>query len=195
MSTETKKNDPILYCVKAIHKGKLRYFNFRDNQYYDNILNIELYASPAGVNEVIRKYMLVKAEIVEIRESELLTLQADLLTKITLMGGSLHNLINDLGPTMKYKSMQMRELKNNLNKVNKLLKPIIVDYNTFIKANEDSVDDVQGLLDSTIYKIAKMSFYDLNEIDVIFDAIRLDRDSIYGIAKKVVKNAKQNNNR
>lgn len=186
---DNKKNDnePKYYVITGIHEGKRKYFNVKDKNFYERLVNASICSTTQGANQLIRYALIQGGRVDTVTESELVNCQNDALTKVLLTGASLHYFINDLSATLPTKSMQLKKLNTLLKNIKSNLLPIMVQYNEALKSGEDNVYDVHELYDIIIDHLSKIDMYKINELDLVLKAFKKDSKSLVGIAKKINK--------
>lgn len=99
-------------------------------------------------------------------------------TQITL------NLLHDI----KHTSYYQKGLKNKLNLVYpELIKAEKEHYDKFFDVEDKATDQVYGVFEDFIKKIAGIPIYDMENIAYIIDAYHKDPKSINGICNKILK--------
>lgn len=92
--------------------------------------------------------------------------------------------LEDLKHTRFYK----KELKMRLNMaIKELMKAESEDYDSFWNALLKETQEVTKIYETYINSICKVPIWDASEMTVVIEAFLLDRKSISGIAKKVLK--------
>jgi len=71
------------------------------------------------------------------------------------------------------------------------LKPFSSMHKAFLQQKEELTDDVSGYYGEYIQNISSVQIYQTKEISSLIEAYHLDRDSMIGITKKILKNKKQ----
>ena len=68
-----------------------------------------------------------------------------------------------------------------------LIKAEANEYDKVFGVDSDKVSSVYDDLDKALNTLARSVFVDYNEVDIVLKALAKDRDSILGIAKKIMR--------
>ncbi len=121
-------------------------------------------------------------------------LELNLTTTQAVLSGELYKqyleTINYNLPTI---SSVNKNLKNSLNNSIDMLRHTNSMFREFEKQQEEEVFEVYAYYHEMILELSKVSIYEVNEVTQMLKTREIDRDSIMGICKKVLKNNKKSN--
>lgn len=181
-------NSPKLYFLK---NKENKFLNGKDKSFYSNIINATYEKKEQTVIDII-KYLpsYSDCEVHEITEHDFMEAMANETTKCVVVGAYLSNILTKLDDKLPTISQLNKNLHNKLKNTIDSLIPFTSMYNDFIKHKEDQTDEVSGHIAEYLYQVSKPEIYLSGELTGIIEAYLIDRDSVVGISKKILKHNK-----
>lgn len=175
-----------LYLIKN-ESGK--YFNAAKNYYSELYIGATYATSDQKARDIINAFGLKNHTIDIVTEEDYMTSIASKTVKVIIQMDSLRRELDEIRynmPTISGLNKNSANfLKNTSNHLMGISKPL---FDEFVKKKEETTDDVQGNYEEFINELSKIELYDCGELTLILKALKKDRKSIVGIAKKTMRN-------
>lgn len=177
-------NSPKIYFIAKDDK----YYNSRDNYWYSSFTNANYERSRKILDELIKLPKFEGCEVYETTEEAFMNELASATTNLVIAGEYFNNLLEKHAMKIPTISQVNKTMYQKCKLVIETLKPFTKMHSDFLKAQEDLTDDVSAYYGEFIQTLAKTEIYQVKEITAIIEAYHKDRNSIIGIAKKVLNN-------
>jgi hypothetical protein len=123
----------------------------------------------------------------ETTEAEVMEQLAKNTTDLIIAGNYFKDRLVDLSCRIPTISQVNKNLFKSCKNTGELLKPFSKFYKQFLEQKEEDTDDVSGHFAEYIQKVSSVEIYQMGEINSIIEAYFIDRKSVVGIAKKILK--------
>ena len=127
-------------------------------------------------------------EIFESTEEEFMLELQNITVQAILAGEYYKQLMIAVNYNLPTISQINKNLKNVLKNSIEHMKKVTQGFEEFEKVSEDAVYEVQGHYQETILLLSELPLHELGELNLILKAYAIDKKSIEGICKKILKN-------
>lgn len=176
-------NSPKIYFIQK--DGK--FYNSRDKYWYTSFVNANYERSRKILDELIKMPKFEGCEVYETTEENFMNELATVTTDLVIAGEYFNRLLEKHACIIPTISQVNKVMYQKCKLAIETLKPFTKMHTEFIKAQEDLTDDVSGYFGEFIQALGAIRIYQTKEITAIIEAYQKDRDSIIGIAKKVLR--------
>lgn len=164
-----------------------RFLNVRENQLYDSFINASYEKNFSTINAVCKTEKYQDYEVYTITEDDFMREMAQLTTDTVIAGEYFFSLLNKFGIKLPTISQINKDMYKRVKQLIEVLKPISKMHSEFLDQEEETTDDVSGHYAGFITEVAKVDIYNCSEATAILHAWQLDKNSMIGIAKKILK--------
>ena len=179
-------NSPKIYFITK--DGK--FYNSRDKHWYSSIIHANYERSRVVLDELIKMDRFIGSEVYVITEEDFMNEMATATTDLVIAGEYFIGLLEKHAFKVPTISQVNKTMYQKCKQAIECLKPFSQMHKGFVNAKEDLTDDVSGYYGEYVQALSSVKIYQTKEISAIIEAYHMDRDSMIGIAKKVLKNKK-----
>lgn len=177
------KTSANLYFIKKNN----RYLNGKSNTWHDKVIMSTYATSEIKALEIAKYYNILDFEIEVIKEFDYTGLLASETTRLIIQMDSILVQLEVVRCQIPTISQVNKVTYKNIKSATESLRVINPYFNAFVKENEDTTYDVKGIYEDFIHQLSKIEIYDCSNLSAIFKAYAKDRDSIMGIANKIMR--------
>lgn len=127
-----------------------------------------------------------KLEIHISTEEEFMDELASITTQAIIVGHYYKQLLENIDYNLPTISQINKNLRNSLRNSIQFLELTTAGFKEFEKSKEDTTYEVYGYFQEMIMQLSGVSLYQVNDLSVIIQALKKDKKSMLGIAKKVL---------
>jgi len=177
-------NSPKIYFLKN-SDGK--FYNSKEKTFYSSILNANYERDKPKMQAILSLPQFQCCEVHEITEENFRILMGCETTRVILAGQYFVQLLEQFDMKLPTISQVGKNMHKKCKTVIDELTPMTDWHRSFIRKDEDNTDEIQGYYQEYIETMAKIEIFQCAEVTAILKAYHKDRDSILGIAKKILK--------
>lgn len=181
-----KNNSPKIYFITK--DGK--FYNSRDKHWYSTITHANYERSRVVLDELIKIDRFIGSEVYVTTEEDLMNEMATMTTDLVIAGEYFSGLLEKYSFKIPTISQVNKTMYQKCKLAIECLKPFSKMHKAFLEQKEDLTDDVSGYYGEYVQALSSVKIYETKELSNIIEAYHLDRDSIVGIAKKILNNKK-----
>ena len=165
-----------------------KFFNSRDNHWYSSFTNANYERSRKILDELIKLPKFEGSSVYETSEEYFMNELATATTDLVIAGEYFSRLLENFACKVPTISQVNKTMYQKCKIAIDVLKPFSQMHKDFLKAQEDTTDDVSGYYAEYIQAVGSSKIYETGELVSIIKAYHKDRKSIVGIARKVLNN-------
>jgi hypothetical protein len=176
-------NSPKLYFITK--DGK--FYNSRDKFYYPSMTNANYERKRDVLDELIKFDKFIGCEVYVTTEEDLMNEFATMTTDLVIAGEYFSGLLEKYSFKIPTISQVNKVMYQKCKQAIECLKPFSKMHKAFLEQKEDLTDDVSGYYGEYVQALSSVKIYQTKEISAIIEAYHMDRDSMIGIASKILK--------
>lgn len=175
-------NSPNIYFIRN-NEGK--FYNAREKQFYSNIVNANFERDKKVLDDLLHRFH--GCGIYETTENEFMQEMASITTNLVLSGSYFAELLNKHACKIPTISQVNKTMYQKCKIALDTLKPFTSLHSDFIDKKEEETDDVRSHYEQFIKEMSDVEIYQMGEVVSILQAYKIDKQSILGITKKVLR--------
>jgi hypothetical protein len=176
-------NSPKIYFIEK--DGS--FYNSRDGVWYSTFVLANYERSKKVLESILDFDKFKGCSIYETTEEHFMNEMATATTDLVISGAYFCQLLEQYAYRLPTISQVNKTMYQKCKSAIDVLKPFSSMHKEFLKAKEDLTDDVTGHYAEYISNISKTKIYQMGEVNSVLNAYQSNRDSIVGIAKKVLR--------
>ncbi len=177
--------------IYFIQNSDGKFYNSRDKYYYSSLTNANYERSRSILDELIKIKKFDGCNVYETTEEQFMEELATATTDLVIAGAYFNQLLENFACKVPTISQVNKTMYQKCKVAIDVIKPFSEMHKSFLKAQEETTDDVSGHFSEYIKTIGNIKIYQTGEIISILNAYQKDRSSIIGIAKKILNFAKR----
>ena len=177
-------NSPKIYFLQN-SEGK--FYNSKEKIFYSVVLNANYERDYSKMQSILKLPQFQGCSIHEMTEENFRILMGCETTRVILAGQYFVQLLEQFDLKLPTISQIGKNMHKKCKSVIDELTPMTSWHRNFIKREEDQTDEIQGYYQEYIETMAKIEIFQCAEVTAILKSYHKDRDSILGIAKKILK--------
>ena len=180
------ENSPKIYFIKNA-EGK--FYNSVEKHFYPAIINANYEKKEANVKQILALGLerFQGCEVHTTTESEFMDEFMHQTTKLVLIGEYFHRALLHLSTRIPTISQVNKNLYQRCKATVKELIPFTVHHKNYLDNNETGTDEMQGQAEAYFEQLAKVEIFEMAEVTAIIKAYKINKKSILGTAKKVLR--------
>jgi hypothetical protein len=178
-------NSPKLHFLR--HKDG-RFLNVKDNELRNSFTNASYDKKESVLKTLLQLDKYKDYELFTVTENDYMKEMAQDTTNLIIAGEYFRALLEKVDYNLPTISQVNKNLHTQTKRTIELMKPFAKWHDQLIEEKEDLTDDFMEIYTGFIEEVATVKIHECSEGAMVLHALKLDRDSMIGIAKKVMRN-------